>query len=63
MMVPPNRRAAASANADLGNLTISSGTFSKALGFADLIPQFIALACFIPVLTALSVALLRKQEK
>ena len=44
-------------------LIISRGTFTKALGFADLWPQFIALACFIPVLTALSVALLRKQEK
>ena len=43
-------------------LIISRGTFTKALGFADLWPQFIALACFIPVLTALSVALLRKQE-
>ncbi len=44
-------------------LIISRGTFTKALGFADLIPQFVALACFIPVLTAISVALLRKQEK
>lgn len=44
-------------------LIISRGTFTKALGFADLIPQFIALAAFIPVLTLLSVALLRKQEK
>jgi len=44
-------------------LIISRGTFTKALGFADLIPQFVALACFIPVLTAVSVALLRKQEK
>ncbi len=44
-------------------LTISRGTFTKALGFADLIPQFIALAAFIPVLTLLSLALLRKQEK
>ncbi len=44
-------------------LIISRGTFTKALGFADLWPQFIALACFIPVLTALSAALLRKQEK
>ena len=44
-------------------LIISRGTFTKALGFADLWPQFIALACFIPVLTAFSVALLRKQEK
>jgi ribosome-dependent ATPase len=44
-------------------LIVSRGTFTKALGFADLWPQFIALACFIPVLTVLSVALLRKQEK
>jgi ribosome-dependent ATPase len=44
-------------------LIISRGTFTKALSFADLIPQFIALAVFIPVLTLLSVALLRKQEK
>jgi len=44
-------------------LVISRGTYTKALGFADLIPQFIALAAFIPVLTLLSVALLRKQEK
>ncbi len=44
-------------------LIVSRGTFTKALGFADLWPQFIALACFIPVLTLLSVALLRKQEK
>ncbi len=44
-------------------LIVSRGTFTKALGFADLLPQFVALACFIPVLTLLSVALLRKQEK
>ena len=44
-------------------LVICRGTYTKALGFADLIPQFIALAAFIPVLTLLSVALLRKQEK
>jgi len=44
-------------------LIISRGTFTKALGFADLIPQFLALAAFIPVLTLVSVALLRKQEK
>ncbi len=44
-------------------LVISRGAYTKALGFADLMPQFIALACFIPVLTALSVALLKKQEK
>jgi len=44
-------------------LIICRGTFTKALGFADLLPQFLALACFIPVLTLLSVALLKKQEK
>jgi ribosome-dependent ATPase len=44
-------------------LIISRGTFTKALDFADLIPQFLALAAFIPVLTLVSVALLRKQEK
>ncbi len=44
-------------------LIVSRGTFTKALGFADLWPQFVALACFIPVLTVLSVLLLRKQEK
>src|SRR5574343_1745812 len=44
-------------------LVISRGVFTKALGFADLMPQFVALACFIPVLTALSVALLKKQER
>ena len=44
-------------------LVISRGAFTKALGVADLIPQFVALACFIPVLTLLSVALLKKQEK
>ncbi|WP_295007817.1 ribosome-associated ATPase/putative transporter RbbA [uncultured Dechloromonas sp.] len=44
-------------------LIVSRGTFTKALGFADLWPQFLALACFIPVLTVLSVLLLRKQEK
>jgi ribosome-dependent ATPase len=44
-------------------LIICRGTFTKALGFADLLLQFLALACFIPVLTLLSVALLKKQEK
>ena len=42
-------------------LLISRGTFSKALGFADLYPYFFALAAFVPVLTILSVLLLRKQ--
>jgi ribosome-dependent ATPase len=44
-------------------LIISRGVYTKALGAADLIPQFVALACFIPVLTVVSVALLKKQEK
>ena len=44
-------------------LIISRGAYTKALGFADLLPQFIALAAFIPVFTLISVALLRKQEK
>jgi ribosome-dependent ATPase len=44
-------------------LTMSRGVFTKALGFADLIDQFVALAAFIPVMTGLAVALLPKQEK
>jgi ribosome-dependent ATPase len=43
-------------------LTISRGTFSKALGFADLYSSFIPLLIAIPVLLGLSVALLKKQE-
>ena len=44
-------------------LTISSGTFSKALGFADLVGSFVPLALAIPVLTLLSALLLKKQAK
>jgi ribosome-dependent ATPase len=44
-------------------LIISRGTFTKALGFADLSGQFLALAAFIPVLTLLCWVLLPKQEK
>ncbi|NMG53704.1 ribosome-associated ATPase/putative transporter RbbA [Aromatoleum aromaticum] len=44
-------------------LTISSGTFSKALGFADLGGSFLPLATAIPVLTLLSVLLLKKQAR
>ncbi len=44
-------------------LVISRGVFAKALGFADLREQFIALALFPPALTCLSLALLRKQEE
>ena len=44
-------------------LTIASGTFSKALGFADLAGAFVPLALAIPVLTLLSALLLKKQAK
>ncbi|MDY6986613.1 MAG: ribosome-associated ATPase/putative transporter RbbA [Thermodesulfobacteriota bacterium] len=44
-------------------LIISRGTFTKALGLGDLYNDFIALAVFIPVLTVLSVAFLKKQGK
>ena len=44
-------------------MTISVGTFTKALDLADLYSEFLALAAFIPVLTVLSMLLLRKQER
>jgi ribosome-dependent ATPase len=44
-------------------MTISVGTFTKALGFAELTDSFLALAVFFPVLTVLSLLLLRKQER
>ncbi|NIA67860.1 ribosome-associated ATPase/putative transporter RbbA [Pelagibius litoralis] len=44
-------------------MTISVGTFTKALGFADLYRDFLALAAFIPILTILSMLLLNKQER
>ncbi len=44
------------------DLTISSGTFSKALGFADLLGPFAALLLAVPVLLGLSVLFLSKQE-
>lgn len=44
-------------------LVICRGVFTKALSFGDLTGQFLALAAFIPVLTLLSLVLLRKQEK
>jgi len=43
-------------------VTIARGTFSKALGFADLQASFIPLLVAIPVLIGLGVILLRKQE-
>jgi ribosome-dependent ATPase len=44
-------------------LPISVGTFTKGLGFQDLSTNLAALALFIPVLTMLSLMLLRKQER
>ena len=44
-------------------LVLCRGLFTKALVFSDLTVQFAALAAFIPVLTAISAALLSKQEK
>ncbi len=44
-------------------LTIARGTFSKALGFADLHGSFLPLALAVPILLGLSVALLKKQER
>jgi ribosome-dependent ATPase len=43
-------------------ITISRGTFSKALGFAGLYQSFIPLLIAIPVLIGLSAALLKKQD-
>lgn len=43
-------------------MTIARGTFSKALGFADLQASFIPLLLAAPVLIGLSVLLLKKQE-
>src|ERR1700678_1093788 len=42
---------------------ISVGTFTKGLGFLDVGIDMATLAIFIPVLTLLSVLLLRKQER
>ncbi len=44
-------------------MPISVGTFTKGLGLADLGGDLLALAIFIPVLTAISLVLLRKQER
>ncbi|MGB0466253.1 MAG: ribosome-associated ATPase/putative transporter RbbA [Pontibacterium sp.] len=44
-------------------LIISRGIFTKDLAFAELYSQFLSLAAFIPVLTLLSLLLLRKQGK
>jgi ribosome-dependent ATPase len=42
---------------------ISVGTFTKGLGFADLATTMAQLSIFIPVLTGISLLLLRKQER
>jgi ribosome-dependent ATPase len=44
-------------------LRICVGAFTKGLGFADLAASLAALLLFIPVLTTLSLLLLRKQER
>ena len=44
-------------------LVICRGVFTKALGFTDLLAPLLALVLFIPILTAISLALLPKQEK
>jgi ABC-type multidrug transport system ATPase subunit/ABC-type multidrug transport system permease subunit len=44
-------------------LRVSVGTFTKALGFAELGPSLLAIAAFVPALLALSLVLLRKQER
>jgi ribosome-dependent ATPase len=44
-------------------LPVSVGTFTKGLGFSDLAIRIATLAAFIPVLTLLSLVLLRKQER
>jgi ribosome-dependent ATPase len=44
-------------------LTICRGTFSKALGFADLSPELLPLLIAIPIILGLSIALLKKQER
>lgn len=43
-------------------INISVGAFTKALGFFDLIPDYLALAAFIPALIILSLIFLKKQE-
>jgi ribosome-dependent ATPase len=44
-------------------LRISVGTFTKGLGLADLALTLLTLAGFIPILTGISIVLLRKQER
>jgi ribosome-dependent ATPase len=42
---------------------VSVGTFTKGLGFYDLSTNLAALSLFVPILTLLSLLLLRKQER
>ncbi len=44
-------------------LPVTVGTFTKSLGFAELVPTMLLLALFVPGLLGLSMALLRKQER
>ena len=44
-------------------LLVSRGTFNKALGFADLSGEFLALVAFIPAVTLVTLLLLRKQGR
>jgi len=44
-------------------IPVSTGTFTKGLGFADLATDIGELAIFIPALTLISLVLLRKQER
>ena len=44
-------------------LQISRGVFTKGLSFSDMHRDFLTLAAFLPVLTLLSVTLLRKQGR
>ncbi|ESR25563.1 ABC transporter permease [Lutibaculum baratangense] len=44
-------------------LTISRGTFSKALGFGDLYLQFVPLVLTVPIVLAAAALALRKQER
>ena len=44
-------------------MVIARGTFSKALGFLDLLPAFVPLLIAIPTLLTISTLLLKKQER
>ena len=44
-------------------IPVSTGTFTKGLGFADLATDIGELAIFVPALTLISILLLRKQER